>query len=80
MEYNEYRILEYRLAGYLPDGTPMHYIECCGNSDWTKPTTGLDSSALCAGSIALEVDTGTVFLWDEKTSAWIEQFSFQPES
>lgn len=43
----------------------------CLSTD-TKPTTGIIN-----GSICLEVDTGTVFFYDEAADDWVEQFSFQ---
>ena len=47
------------------------YIEFMGSSSDTKPTEGFKAGILT------ETDTGKVFFWDAKTSAWIEQFSFQ---
>lgn len=43
----------------------------CLSSD-TKPTAGIAN-----GSIMVEVDTGTVFFFNETSSEWVEQFSFQ---
>ncbi len=43
----------------------------CVSTD-TKPTTGLAN-----GSIAVEIDTGKVFFFNEADSSWVEQFSFQ---
>lgn len=38
----------------------------------TKPTAGIAN-----GSIMVEVDTGSVFFFNEAAGEWIEQFSFQ---
>lgn len=76
MPENEYRVLEDRLYGYLPDGTELRYIECYGNSDWTKPTAAPNGAKLCAGSKAVETDSGVVCFWDEE-DGWVDQFSFQ---
>ena len=39
-----------------------------GNSSESKPT-----SHLADGSVFVEVDTGKVYLFNETTSAWVEQ-------
>jgi hypothetical protein len=39
-----------------------------GTSSETKPTSGL-----AMGSVFVEVDTGKAFLFNESTSAWVEQ-------
>ena len=54
----------------LPDNS--RYVEACGLSTDTKPTTGI-----VTGSIFVEVDTGNVFFYNEASSSWVEQFSFQ---
>ena len=77
MPENEYRVLEDRQLGYLPDGTELRYIECYGTSTWTKPTAAPNGAKPCAGSKAVETDTGTVFLWDAVAGDWVEQFTFQ---
>ena len=71
MQENEYRILEYRLVGYLPDGTEMRYVECYGNSDWTKPTEGINGAKFCAGSLLIETDTWKPYFWDEVENDWV---------
>ena len=48
------------------------YFEFAGLSTDTKPTSGVGT-----GSIFVEVDTGTVFFFDEDGGTWVEQFSFQ---
>jgi hypothetical protein len=39
-----------------------------GTSSESKPTSGL-----AMGSVFIEVDTGKAFLFNESTSAWVEQ-------
>ena len=53
-------------------GTEKEYVEMTLLSTDTKPTSGI-----IGGSIAVEVDTGKVYFFDEDGSEWIEQFSFQ---
>ena len=43
----------------------------CLSTD-TKPIAGIAN-----GSIMVEVDTGSVFFFDEDGQEWVEQFSFQ---
>ncbi len=72
MNENEYRVLTDRTIGYLPDGTELRYIECFGNSAWTKPTTAPNGAALCAGSLAIETNAGgKTYFWDE-VDGWSE--------
>lgn len=52
--------------------TDAEYIELTCLSTDTKPTT-----RVLGGSIAVEVDTGKVFFYDEAGTQWVEQFSFQ---
>lgn len=52
--------------------TNRAYAELAGLSSDTKPTDGL-----ATGSIFTEVDTGTVFFFDDASDTWVEQFSFQ---
>lgn len=42
-----------------------NYIECACLHDDTKPTAGI-----CTGSLALEVDTGDVYAFDEAGGEW----------
>ena len=44
------------------------YIEAFGLSTDSKPTTGI-----ITGSVFVEVDTGKAYLFNETTSAWVEQ-------
>lgn len=48
------------------------YHEFAGKSKDTKPTVGIGT-----GSIFTEVDTRTVFFFDEEDNEWIDQFAFQ---
>lgn len=54
------------------DGVQKYYKEISCDSSETKPTEGIID-----GSWAMESDTGCVYAFNEKTSAWVEQFSFQ---
>lgn len=54
------------------DGVQMCYVEISGDSDETKPTTGIAD-----GSIFVESDTGKVYFFNEVSSDWVEQFAFQ---
>ena len=44
------------------------YIVLYYTSGETKPTTGI-----VMGSVAVEVDTGKTFLFNETASSWVEQ-------
>ena len=44
-----------------------NYMEFACDSSETKPT-----EMIADGSIALETDTGKMFVFNEKTAAWIE--------
>lgn len=54
------------------DGVEISYIEASCDSSETKPTEGIAD-----GSIVTESDTGNVFFFNEDSSTWVEQFSFQ---
>lgn len=57
---------------FISGGNVLSLIEgSCLAAD-TKPTAGIAN-----GSIMVEVDTGTVFFFNETSSEWVEQFSFQ---
>ena len=45
-------------------------VSCLSTDD--KPTAGI-----ATGSVCTEVDTGTVFLFDDVSGDWVEQFSLQ---
>lgn len=54
-------------------GTDMiYYIEGSCDSSETKPTENIGD-----GSIMVESDTGDVYFFNEDTTAWVKQFSFQ---
>ena len=57
--------------GYPAAGTTRYVEIFCLAAD-TKPT-----SKIANGSIAVEIDTGKVFFFNEEGGAWVEQFSFQ---
>lgn len=48
--------------------TGLKYVTIYGTSSETKPTTGI-----ITGSVFVEVDTGKAYLFNETTSAWVEQ-------
>lgn len=52
--------------------TQLQLLEGACESTDDKPTAGI-----ATGSIMIEVDTGEVFFFSEKTGTWIPQFSFQ---
>ncbi len=61
------RYLEKRgVNGALGDLNAKYYIEIALDSTETKPT-----EMVADGSIALETDTGKVYVFNENTSAWI---------
>lgn len=53
-------------------GDNKEWVELAMLSSDDKPVSGIIN-----GSIATEVDTGSVFFFDEAAGEWIEQFSFQ---
>ena len=53
---------------YTNDGSYKKIATIYGTSGESKPTTGL-----AFGSLFVEVDTGKAFLFNETTSAWVEQ-------
>lgn len=58
---------------YVADGKSFLEVYCLASD--TKPEEGV-----ATGSIAVEVDTGSVFFFNEAGTAgskWVEQFSFQ---
>ena len=55
------RVIENKWQGY----GDKHYIEAAGLSTDSKPTVGL-----VTGSLFLEVDTGTVYAYDEVSGTW----------
>lgn len=65
------RELESRIIA-VENGENIVYKEISGDSNDTKPTTGI-----CDGSIFVESDTGIVSFFNEASGEWVEQFSFQ---
>ena len=47
----------------MPDGT--YLVECAGLSTDTKPTRNIST-----GSIAVEANTGDVYMYEETTPSW----------
>ena len=45
--------------------------------EWTGLSTDTKPATAYQGSIFVEVDTGKVYFYNEASSAWVEQFSFQ---
>ena len=45
--------------------TGANYVECAGLHTELKPTDGI-----CTGSLALEVDTGDLYAFDEVGAEW----------
>ena len=57
------------------NGRAVNMMEVLCTSGDTKPTDGV-----ATGSIAVEVDTGNVFFFNEDANEgeeWVQQFSFQ---
>lgn len=50
----------------------IRYIEIACTSAETKPTTGV-----AMGSIATEVDTGDIYMFNETSGTWVKQFGLQ---
>lgn len=61
------RYLEKRgVNGPMGELNAKYYIEIALDSTETKPT-----EMVADGSVALETDTGKVYVFNEKTSTWI---------
>lgn len=54
------------------DNALLDLVDVACLSTDTKPTAGI-----ATGSVCTEVDTGAVFLFDEESGDWVEQFSLQ---
>lgn len=54
------------------NGDYVSYQEIAGDSSETKPTTGI-----ATGSIFVEADTGTVYMYSEGEADWVAQFGLQ---
>ena len=52
----------------LKDTTGKRFVTIFGTSSESKPT-----QQICMGSCFIEVDTGKAYLFNEITSAWVEQ-------
>lgn len=67
-------IVEKNYNKKLADGTivVMRYIEGACDSSEIKPTENIAD-----GSFFIETNTGNVSFFNEKTSSWIQQFSFK---
>lgn len=65
-----------KLAYVDTDGNPVNYFEGAYNSLETKPVAA-DNPGIASGSIIIEPDTGSVFIYDRSTDTWTEQFSLQ---
>lgn len=50
----------------------IQLVEAACESTDEKPTADI-----ATGSIMIEVDTGEVFFFSEKTGTWVPQFTFQ---
>ena len=55
------------------NGTEKEYVELSMDSTDTKP----DAAGLINGSIINETDTGKVYMLDEDSGEWVEQFNLQ---
>ena len=53
---------------YTETGAMKRIVTIFGTSSESKPTDGI-----AFGSSFIEVDTGKAFLFNESTSAWVEQ-------
>lgn len=60
------------VVGMGANGVAITLKEIFGTSDELKPTNGV-----AMGSTFTEVDTGDIFLFNETTGEWVNQFSLQ---
>ena len=65
------RYLKFNLVEIF-EGQDLHYAWIAGDSTETKPTAGIVD-----GSQFLETDTGDVYVFNEKTTAWVKMFSLK---
>ena len=65
-----------KLAYTDEDGKGIYYREGAFNSDETKPLAATMGD-LASGSIIVEPDTGTVYIYDRPGDQWVAQFSLQ---
>lgn len=54
------------------DNALLDLVDVACLSTDTKPTAGI-----ATGSVCIEADTGNVFIFDEESGDWVEQFSLQ---
>jgi hypothetical protein len=66
------RILESKLFGYDENGQPLNYINAAGDSTEVKPATGIVD-----GSQVVETDTGDIYIYNEKSAAWVKMLSLK---
>ena len=64
-------ILKANVVRYENNGEPalVYYYEIAGDSSETKPT-----EHVADGSIFTETNTGDVYMFNAKTSAWVKMF------
>ena len=53
-------------------GEALLYVEIAGDSTETKPTAGIVD-----GSQFLETDTGDIYVFNERSAAWVKMFSLK---
>lgn len=70
MDINEAKVVRYQNASGEPALT--YYYEIAGDSTETKPTANVAD-----GSIFTETDTGDVYMFNAKTSAWVKMFGLK---
>lgn len=70
MDINEAKVVRYQNANGEPALT--YYYEISGDSTETKPTANVAD-----GSIFTETDTGDVYMFNTKTSAWVKMFGLK---
>ena len=58
----------------VESGKEMHYVEIFADS---SESSDLPTGNIVDGSIAIYTDNGDVNLMNEKTDAWVKQFSLQ---
>ena len=71
------RLLVNVVWGADESGNIRHYVEMSGDSTDSDPTEEDIGGKIVDGSIKTESDTGKVSFYNEKTEAFVEQFSFQ---
>lgn len=66
--------MEYLKSTFIrfEDYNSVNYLEIAGDSSETKPT-----ASVADGSIFTETDTGDVYMFNAKTSAWVKMFGLK---